>query len=62
MILKRIVLAGCDDATAIDLELSEGELKFVEMLCERSKHESESGCQPTMRVEEVPPPDEEDIW
>jgi hypothetical protein len=57
---KRITLAGCDDATRIDLELSDDELTFIERLCALSEEASEYGCQPRMRVEEVPPPDEED--
>lgn len=62
MILKRIILARCDDSTAIDLHLTETELKFVERLSALSEQESGYSCQPRMRVEEVPPPDEEVNW
>lgn len=48
----RIAIAGCDDTTYLDLELSPSELAFVRRLEEASDEASKVSCQPIIYIVE----------
>lgn len=46
----RINVSGCDDATVVDLELTESELATVQKVADAITAESGCICMPTMKV------------
>lgn len=44
----RIYIVGCDDTTAINMEISEEEEKFLEKLCDLSIETSTYKCEPVI--------------
>ncbi len=45
-----ISVIGCDDATYIEYELTEKELKLVEDIAKKVTDASEYGCMPVMEI------------
>ena len=50
----RIVLVGCDDETNIEMDVTEEQLKFLELLSEKSEEISEFNCMPIMKLYTYP--------
>lgn len=50
-----IILAGCDDITCFDMELTQEEYALLQKVSEMSKEASSYICMPVMRIEEVRP-------
>lgn len=50
-----IILAGCDDITYFDMELTQEEYALLQKVSEMSKEASSHICMPVMRIEEVNP-------
>ena len=57
MIKCKFALSGCDDATEMELDLTEEELVFLRKVSALSQATSTYGCQPTLiiRKEEAAP-------
>jgi len=49
----RITLAGCDDTTRIDLDVTKEQYEFLVHLNKLSGEASEYGCQPVLYVGEI---------
>ena len=49
----RISVHGCDDSTIIEKELTEDELKAIQLVAKEVTETSEYGSMPTMEVEEL---------
>ena len=49
----RILVHGCDDSTIIEKELTEDELKTIQLVAKEVTETSEYVCMPTMEVEEL---------
>ena len=49
----RISVHGCDDSTIIEKELTEDELKTIQLVAKEVTETSEYGCMPTMEVKEL---------
>ena len=49
----RISVHGCDDSTIIEKELTEDELKTIQLVAKEVTETSEYGCMPIMIVEEL---------
>ena len=49
----RILVHGCDDSTIIEKELTEDELKTIQLVAKEVTETSEYECMPTMEVEEL---------
>lgn len=47
----RISLTGCDDVTAIEVDLSDEQAEFLTEIAERLTEESSYSCQPVMTIE-----------
>lgn len=45
-----VVIAGCDDTTYLEIEMTTDEHRFFEHLSNQSVLMSMSGCQPTIRI------------
>lgn len=45
-----INIAGCDDNTLIDIELTKDEIKLLELIAEKSMKISTYSCMPVLRV------------
>lgn len=51
--MYRLCLNGCDDTTAIEMDLTDAELAFVQRIAVLSERNSTYVCMPTMRVETI---------
>lgn len=54
MTIHGIRVSGCDDATHVNLDLTETELAVVRRLAAALEEASSYSCQPTMRVFDGP--------
>lgn len=50
----RLWLVGCDDATPVDVALTELELALMKELCQRSLEAAGGPCMPRMKLVELP--------
>ena len=51
----RIILVGCDDSTAVEMDVTPEELEFLENLQREVNDTSEYVCMPRLDLEEVEP-------
>lgn len=51
----RIVLVGCDDETAVEMDVTPEELRFLERLEKEVGNTSTYACMPRLDLEEVEP-------
>lgn len=51
-----IVIEGCDDSTAFDIDLTADEARVAERIAEMSRRTSQFDCQPKMTVRQETDP------
>ena len=52
MTAYRVILHGCDDATYIDIDLTDDEAATIRRLSAASEESSSYGCEPVMTIEQ----------